>query len=299
MNIAIYQAELFTRYTELLQCLFNFSSALRTDSDLPLWVSRTEQELADQFDMRLKAINLYQQLWYLDDQEGRETLTCPGLIGASANTLHYAQTLNDAKDQFKNAVLALKRLTKSQADALLSDLQTREPKIAETLRRMGKSRLNLKQVYRHVPLLLTKPIKVGFTWSKQGRTIQRLSVAEIRRLLSKRQTTPLIQGALSKLASLPDTEILARARSVVPHLRANIVFDQNTVTPHRRLVQTPLPLLVPVQVNESLPEFVPIPPEPVGQSRLKRSDVKIEDSPFIPALGLYRYKTMYRENVSK
>jgi hypothetical protein len=88
--------------------------------------------------------------------------------------------------------------------------------------------------------------------------------------------------------------MLARARSVVPHLRANIVFDPDTTSPHRRLVQTPLPLLVPVNTGDSLPEYVPIPPEPIGQSRLKRSDVKIEDAPFIPALGLFRYKPIYR-----
>ena len=286
--------DLFSSYEALLQKLVSFSAALRNDHALPLWVSRTEQELADQKDMRQKAIQLYQQLWYLDAQEGRETITCPGLIGVSGDTLNAALACNEAKDVFKSAVLALKALGKNQADILLSDLQTREPEVSLALRRMGTARLNLKQAYRHIPLLKIKPVKVGFTWSKQGRTIQRISVAEARRLLSKRQSTPLIQGALSKLASLSENEILARARSVVPHLRANIVFDPNTVTPHRRLIQTPLPLLVPLLPGENLPEFVPIPPEPIGQDRLKRSDVKIDDTPFIPMLGIYRYKEMYR-----
>ena len=204
-----------------------------------------------------------------------------------------AQALNQAKDRFKQAVLALKALRKTQADALISDLHEREPTVAAALRRMGTARLNLKQTYRHIPLLLIKPLKVGFTWSKQGRTIQRITVAEAQRLLTKRQPTPLINAALQKLAGLPASETLARARPVVPHLRANIVFDSD-VSPQRRLVQTPLPLLVPVQPGETLPEFVPIPPEPIGQERLKRSDVKIEDTPFIPLLGIYRYKALFR-----
>ena len=293
MKDSALRLDLFTRYEGLLSSLLSFSSAMRGDSALPIWVSRTEQELADQRDMRLKAIELFQQLWYLDDQDGRETITCPGLIGASETTLDSARALNQAKDDFKQAVLALKTLRKSQADALISDLHKRENTVATALRRMGTARLNLKQTYRHIPLLLVKPLKVGFTWSKQGRTIQRITVAEAQKLLSKRQATPLITTALQKLSGLSPTEPLARARPVVPHLRANIVFDAN-FNPQRRLVQTPLPVLVPVKPNQTLPEFVPIPPDPIGQERLKRSDVKIEDTPFIPLLGIYRYKEPFR-----
>ena len=69
--------------------------------------------------MRQKAIRLYQTLWYEDGQDGRETLTCPGLIGASKATLTAASVCNAAKDQFKNAVLALKTLHKNQADTII------------------------------------------------------------------------------------------------------------------------------------------------------------------------------------
>ena len=56
----------------------------------------------------------------------------------------------------------------------------------------------------------------------------------------------------------------------------------------RRLVQAPLPILIPLAPGEPLPEFVPIPPEPTGQVRLKRSDVRIEDEPFLPLIRLHR-----------
>lgn len=286
--------DLFARYQQLLAALVDFSSALRDDTHLPLWVSRSEQEIEKQRDMRQKAIQLFQQLWYLDEQEGRETITCPGLIGASDTTMNSAQTLNAAKDEFKQAVLALKSIRKNQADALLAELHERDPKVASALQKMGTARLNLKQTYRHVPLLTTKPVKVGFTWSQHGRTIQRISVAEVRNLLSKRPSAPMIEIALNKLASLSANEPLARARSVVPHLRANVVFD-DSVTPKRRLVQTPLPLLIPLRTGESLPEFIPIAPQPMGQERLKRSDIKIEETPFIESLGIYRYKEAFRK----
>jgi hypothetical protein len=160
---------------------------------------------------------------------------------------------------------------------------------------MGAARLNLKQAYRHIPLLDQRPLKVGFTWSKQGRVIQRTRVAEARRLLEQRVETPQIHQELQRLAEIPDDEILARVRSVCPHLRANIVFaapEGSGVL--RRLMQTPLPILIPLQRSESLPEFVPVAPDLLTNPRLRRADVRIEDEPFLPVIRIHRYRLPYR-----
>ena len=280
---------LIEAFDKLLASLEAFSSCLRNDTNRPLWVSLTEQEIADKLSMRQKTITLYQALWYEDGQEGRSTLTCPGLIGASSAVINAAKDLNDAKDAFKDAILQLKALKKSQADAMLADLHSRNEDVAQTMRRVGMARLNLKQAYRHIPYLDNRPIKVGFTWSKQGRTIQRTTVAEARRLLERRKETPEIIAELRRLAQIPEQEILARVRSVSPHLRANIVFAKPDQPLERRLMQAPLPILIPLADSERLPDFVPIPPEPVGQVRLKRSDVKIDPEPFLPLIRLHRY----------
>jgi hypothetical protein len=127
--------------------------------------------------------------------------------------------------------------------------------------------------------------------------IQRTTVAEARQLLERRRSVSAAEH--EKLARLSESEMLARVRTVVPHLRANLVFEDGTGGIQRRLMQTPLPLLVPLAPPQPLPEFVPIPAEPVGQIRLRRSDVRIEDEPFLPSIRIHRYKTAYRSRASQ
>ncbi|MDS4019202.1 MAG: hypothetical protein RKR03_01615 [Candidatus Competibacter sp.] len=270
-------------------------SAVRRDEVLPAWVSRTEAEQTENLDMRLKAIQLYRALWYEDGRDGRETLTCPGIVGASLDTLAAARACNAAKDAFKAAILALKALGRVEASAAMADLHRRREPVAVAMRRMGAARLNLKQAYRHIPLLEERPIKIGFTWSRQGRVIQRTSMAAARRMLEQRVETPQILLELQRLAEIRGDEILARIRGVCPHLRANIVFparDDSGV--RRRLMQAPLPILVSLRRGEFLPEFVPVAPEPPVSLRLRRADVRIEDEPFLPSVRIHRYRLPYR-----
>lgn len=286
---------LLSSFETLLARIDAFSAALRQDHALPVWVSRTDEELAENQDMRAKAIQVYRALWYQDSQDGRATLTCPGIVGASAATLVAAHACNAAKEQFKTAVLALKELDRAETRSAMADLHQRWESVAIAMRRMGAARLNLKQAYRHAPLLERRPLKIGFTWSRQGRVIQRTSVATARRLLEQRVSTPSIQRELQQLAELSPDEMLARVRSVCPHLRANIVFPQDATgqTP-RRLMQAPLPILTPLRPGEPLPEFVAVAPFPPLQPRLRRADVRIEDEPFLPSIRVHRYRDPYR-----
>lgn len=286
---------LLTSFQSLLDRLDNLCIAVRQDNALPAWVSRTEAELAENLDMRFKAVQLYRALWYEDSRDGRETWTCPGIVGASPATLDAALACNIAKDEFKASVLALKILGRAGISGAMADLHRRWETVAEAMRRMGAARLNLKQAYRHIPLLEQCPLKVGFTWSKQGRVIQRTSVATARRLLEQRVETPQIRLELQRLAEVGDNEPLVYVRAVCPHLRANIVFAESGhagVT--RRLMQTPLPVLVPLNLGERLPEFVGVMSDPPRHFRMRRMDVQIEDEPFLPSIRVYRYRSFCR-----
>ncbi len=286
---------LLASFETLLDRLNNLCTAIRQDSALPAWVSRTEAELAENLDMRFKAVQLYRALWYEDSQDGRETWTCPGIVGASPATLDAALACNVAKDEFKASVLALKVLGRIGINSAMADLHRRWETVAEAMRRMGAARLNLKQAYRHIPLLEQCPLKVGFTWSKQGRVIQRTSVASVRRLLEQRVETPQIRLELQRLAEIGDDEPLVYVRAVCPHLRANIVFAKlGHVGVTRRLMQTPLPVLVPLNLGERLPEFVGVMPDPPRHFRMRRMDVQIEDEPFLPSVRVYRYRSFCR-----
>jgi len=283
-------------FETLLARLDAFCATVRRDTVLPVWVSRTETELAENLDMRFKAIQIYRALWYEDSQDGRETLTCPGIVGASPETLEAALVCNSAKDEFKAAVLALKVLGRVETHGAMNDLHRRWESVAVAMRRMGAARLNLKQAYRHIPVLEQRPLKIGFTWSKQGRVIQRTSVTAARSLLEQRVETPQIQLELRRLAEIREPETLARVRGVCPHLRANLVFavEQGSPEIRRRLMQAPLPLLVPLRPGERLPEFVAVSPEPPTAPRLRRADVRIEDDPFLPSVRIHRYRDLYR-----
>ncbi len=290
------RVELLSRFEALLARLDDFCAAVRQDVDLLVWVSRTETELAEHLDMRFKAIQLYRALWYEDSQDGRETLTCPGIVGASLATLEAARACNTAKDEFKAAVLALKALGRIETHNAMNDLHRRWESVAVAMRRMGAARLNLKQAYRHIPMLERRPLKIGFTWSKQGRVIQRTSVAAARRLLEQRVETPQTRLELQRLAEIRDPEVLARVRGVCPHLRANLVFAvaEGSSEVHRRLMQAPLPILLPLRRGERLPEFVAVAPDPPTTPRLRRADIRIEDEPFLPSVRIHRYRDPYR-----
>ncbi|MBK8183470.1 MAG: hypothetical protein IPK63_11565 [Candidatus Competibacteraceae bacterium] len=288
--------DLLTRFEALLALLDDCCARVRQDEGLATWISLTEAEAANGVDMRTKAVGLYRALWYEERQDGRETLTCPGIVGASPQTLAAAQACNAAKDAFKIAVLALKTLGRLEANAAMADLQRREETVAVAMRRMGAARLNLKQAYRHLPLLERRPLKIGFTWSKQGRVIQRMPKAVARRLLEQRVETPQTRLELQRLAGIREDEVLARIRSVCPHLRANLVFPSSdgASAPPRRLMQTPLPVLIALRPGEPLPEFVPVATEPPASLRLRRADVRIEDEPFLPSVRIHRYRASYR-----
>lgn len=295
MTLVVERLNLLSSFEVLLTQIDIFCAAVRHDIALPAWVARTEAEIAANLDVRSKAIQTYRALWYEDHQDGRETLTCPGVVGASADTLIAAHACNAAKDSFKAAVLALKVLSRTEIRGAMADLHQRWGSVADALRRMGAARLNLKQAYRHIPLLEQCPIKIGFTWSKQGRVIQRTSIAAARRLLEQRVETPQVRLDLQRLELIGGDEWLVRVRSVCPHLRANIVFTNlESSGVSRRLMQVPLPILVPLSQGQPLPEFVAVMPEPPASPRLRRADVRIEDEPFLPSIRVHRYRDSCR-----
>ena len=293
-SVTVLRINLLEKFQNLLNSVSSFSTTVRNDTNSPIWVSRTDSEIENNIDMRAKATWLYHALWYEDGQDGRTTVTCPGIVGASKATMEEAYACNTAKDNFKEAILALKGLRKSQADELIAELHQRSKEVAAAMHRMGAARLNLKQAYRHIPILDVCPIKIGFTWSKQGKTIQKTTVSEARRLLEKRRDTPQVRTDLNRLQQIPRNEVLARVRTVCPHLRANIVFKNRKNTLDRRLIQAPLPIVVPLKRGERLPEFIPIPPALVGNPRLQRSDVRIEDDVFLPTIRIFRYRQAFR-----
>jgi len=226
-------------------------------------------------------------LWYHEDQDGRETRIYPGLIGLSREQFTYANEINVAKDTFRSTIAQIKELDKANWREIQGRLARRYQALNDQMQREGLNRLHLKQVFRHLPLVVSRPEKVGFSWYTSGRSIKKTSKQQAYELLCKLNTEAShIRIQLERLASLSDDEPLARVQKQAPILRANLIFADKK----RRSLNVSLPLLFPHEGKGELPEFnVPALEPPVQRSRLVRSDNRIEDDAFLPSIRVHRY----------
>lgn len=228
-------------------------------------------------------------LWYHEDQDGRETRVYPGLIALSREQMTFANEINLLKDEFRKAVHRIKDSDDKNWREIQSQLARRYLSLNDSLSKEGLHRLHLKQVFRHIPLVVRRPEKVGFSWYTSGRSIKKITKQEAYDLLCKLNTDAThIKIQIERLSSLPDNEPLARVQNQAPVLRANMVFTDKK----RRSMNVSLPLMFPSEGKRILPTFNLPPVEPPKQrQRLVRSDIKIEDDPFLPSIRVHRYAT--------
>ncbi len=257
------------------------------------WVALSEDEQT--LEPLIKARRYYQDIWYQDQQDGRETRSCYGLVMANETLISQAQAVNQAKDRFKALVQNIQKTNKDYWLREKALLNQRHQNLRQQLHYTGLSRIHLKQLYRHIPILPQRPEKIGFTWYSNGRSIKKMSVASAQqKLLAMGEHKPHIQLQLQQLNTLPEHEILAQIQTQVPVVRANLVYKQLTEKGHvetvRKAMNVSLPLLVPEEGSPLLPSFNQIgdqPPE--ARTRIARCDFKICDEVFLPSLRVHRY----------
>src|SRR5690606_28786475 len=252
---------------------------------LPL--SAQEQLISDSLTV---LTGLITDLWYEDGQDGRETRSRHGLVMITADIAEHVRRINQCKDAFKQAVL--------KARAELSEVEWREEYgrlgqpdgLRESLHFAGLSRVHLRQCYRHLPLLEHRPVKVGFSWYVNGRSIRKLSVAQAEQaLLALGEDKPHIQVQLQQLHQLPAHTPLAQIQTLAPVVRANMVFADDAPQP-RKAMNVPLPLFI-VDTGAGLPAFneIDLLPPP-GRTRRERSDQKIASEVFLSSLRIHLYR---------
>lgn len=276
-------------YRALSRALEAASAAIQSDSALPGWMHALEYPLLQAHNGRTEAINLIGQNQYLDNQEGRSILIGMGLFGASDNTLKVLHELNAKKRAFKQAILQLKADRDNERlhrvfEALLST--ERHGNTQAALKRSGMARLHLKQCYRQIPILEQRPLKVSWSWANT-RSIKRITKADAVALLKKKGDDPGIQRQLMQVESLRPQEQIAIVQNLAPHLRTNVVFETADGL-ERKMLKGSLPLFYPASAGEPLPEVVL--PKPKNSERQKRSDIKIDPEPFLPAIRGHRYQ---------
>ena len=257
------------------------------------WVALGDDE--QNIDPLKKARSYYQDIWYRDQQDGRETRSCYGLVMANEEIITLAQEINLAKDTFKSLVQQIQKTDKDLWLSQKAQLNTRHKTLRSQLYYTGLGRIHLKQLYRHIPILPHRPEKIGFTWYSNGRSIKKLTVAQAQsKLLAMGEEKVHIQQQLQKLNTLPEHEVLAQIQPQVPVVRANLVYKLLNKKGHsetiRKAMNVSLPLLVPEENSPLLPSFNQINEQPpVARTRIARSDFKICEEMFIPSLRVHRY----------
>lgn len=276
------EQELFKHFEKLKGAIANFSRSVES-SNLSYWLSDWNSNISEN-----TLDGVLNDLWYQEDQDGRETRVYPGLIGLSREQITFANEVNLYKDEFRKVVDKIKNDDNVQWRDIQGKLARRYQPVNELLAREGLNRLHLKQIFRHIPLVVNRPEKVGFSWYTSGRSIKKISKSDAYSLLCKLNTDAThIKIQLERLSAIGDQEPLARVQNQAPVLRANIVFPDKK----RRSLNVSLPLMFPNEGRQDLPEFniPPLTPPPV-RSRLVRSDNKLEDDPFLPSIRVHRYE---------
>lgn len=284
-------------FSALTQSLSDLCAAIKSDSAFIAWTQNDSNFFSEEPDLnpREKTIKVLNQLEYIEHQAGRDIIVCAGFICASDSTLKLALRVNECKDLFKKSILSLKKIKidheNNENRVLTEKIDSTSQKhlpIRQALQQMGLARLHLKQCYRKIPILPHAPQKISWTWA-HTRAIQKISVCEAKKRLEKRGRDVGIQMQLQKLAYLNSHEPLAIVQELAPHLRANIVFNEENIE-KRTMIKGPIPIFFPGTAKTPYPSFTP-PYKKQGrnQNRSLRSDVRLDPVPYLPAIRTHRY----------
>lgn len=277
MQDSALRQDVLTAYANLQMSLEKLCSAIRMESALLAWVHEESDIplLIGDLSVREKAIALLTQNEYLDAQAPREILVLPGYIGASAATLDLLHNVNQSKDQFKKCVLALKAALDKPSQ------------LTHAMHAMGFARLHLKQCYRKIPILKLAPLKISWTWA-HTKSIKRITIEKAQEMLRKKGEDSGILLQIQKLSALPSNEQLAIVQELAPHLRANIVLNDENRT--RLMIKGPVPIFFPCDSTTPNPAFkVPQKKSLRDQNRTIRKDVRLDPNPYLPAIRAHRY----------
>ncbi|RAR59024.1 DNA replication terminus site binding protein [Onishia taeanensis] len=230
--------------------------------------------------------------WYQDGQDGRATRSYVGLIAADQRMLEHVGKVNEAKDDFACILAKIREHAADLIPEIKAILPFRHPALHAHLTGQGLARLHLKQCWRAIPVANAPLSRVRLAWYSSGRSIKKLSVREAeKKLLALDADSPHVRIQLKRLAGIPDSEPLAQVQKQAPLMRANLFFAEPLADGReRRAMNVALPLFIP-STDGRLPDHnQPQPTPQEKRTRAKRSDERLEDTPFLPSIRIYRYR---------
>jgi len=242
-----------------------------------------------------RAIETIGQIEYGDTQEPREVIVLPGVLGVSEDILEQARTLNAAKNWFREAYQSVNTESSQIAGG---DDPTKQPEAKRILQKMGRARLHVKQAYRQIVFIEERPDRIGFSWTRTKK-VERITRERAMRMAERFGDTPAVAEAKRRLLMIPEGEPLARVQQPHPHLRANLTWKNSLPKSGAKNIQrrAALPILLPCDSSQILPPISPFYGflEKENVTRRKRSDVRVEDEPFVSLIHVHRYLPDYRK----
>jgi hypothetical protein len=284
--------DLYLAYQRLAENCLLVRQAVLAEKDYPLVLPTFGLDRADTTSpaARIAAAESMTQLFFLSDNQ-----VCykAGILCASPETVQRFIRLNKARDEFKDAVLSIKRFmdvkdaSSSVMARLIADQVTergyRTEELKQALLTVKISQLDLRRCYA-LNMIMKPDLDVfSWTWARTHTRVEKFTLSEVLAMVGALKEE---QAAVahSLLASCNSNDVFARKVKLPHQLRANYANWIDGVIVRK---STPLSGIVVAQQTR-LPRYLYRPEPPENPETLPRASV-IENEIFIKSLGLYKY----------
>jgi len=246
---------------------------------------------------RRRVCDAYAAIDYAPDQDVNSSPTCLGLVSASATVIARGNAANIAKGRLREACATIQnqRVRVPVKDGQGGRVVKSLPLVRVILRELQRSDLNLLAAYRNIPILTGRIERVAYVRA-HTRAVYRKDRVAIEALLDGLDRAA-VDDDRTKLRRLPAGEIhLALVKERYTNVRANVWFTGLDARNRGRVqVSAELPLLYPLGRSKEVPE-IKYPDAEEGASVTSRPRAgKLEDTPFLSALPVYRYRPEHRD----
>jgi len=292
-----YILALYERYLALQNACIKVKAAVHAaGEDFPVYVPTyssddDEQQSEAAREAALKSIT---QLFHLREDE---YLAEAGVLCASPKTVVTIEQLNKAKDDFKKAVVDIRRyqtktnIAVAKIDKLISDEMEdkgkREGAIRDAMATAGIQSLDLKRCYAKIRIMPEQLDVFSWTWATTHSRSKKVTIKEAMALAKSLKKDRTREIATDILSQCPPDEILVRKISLPNQLRANFAYKENGVLTRK---SCPVSGIVIAQQTNLPRLFWRENPEVTGikVEKLQRLST-IESKPLVASLHLYRY----------
>jgi hypothetical protein len=231
----------------------------------------------------------YSAIDYGMDDEVGTSVVCLGVVGVSTEILRRAEAVNSAKVEFKKICTPLQGIRIRIPVKGAASPTKAIPALRVILRNIQRSDVNLLAAYRKIPILKAPPASVTYTRANT-RAVYRKTIEEIGELLNNLDG-PAALADRARLEALDRREShLALAKAHYQNIRANVLYAHLDPRGRGRVqIAAELPVLYAKSRRAQSLEVRFPDPETISNAPSRIRQSKLEPSPFLRSIPVYRY----------